>query len=181
MQLLVAVDFSDSSQQIIEYMKEFAKFVSNKIWLVHVAEPDPEFVGYEVDPPEMRDAVARRFHKEHQQLQQLGHELRSEGLDCVALLVQGSTVETILGEIEKLSVDMVILGSHGKGISQAPSCGEYQRGRHTEIIDSCPDYPNAWAEVRMEGLRFLDHKKFSTFYHESYEFYWRFTRTKGMS
>ena len=67
MKLLVAVDFSDSSQKIIEYVKELAKVVSGKIWLVHVAEPDLEFVGYEVDPPEMRDIVARRFHKEHQQ------------------------------------------------------------------------------------------------------------------
>ncbi len=128
MQLLVAVDFSDSSQQILEYVRELGKGLNAKIWLLHVAEPDPEFVGYEVDPPEMRDAVARRFHKEHQQLQQLGHELRSEGMDCVALLVQGPTVETILGEIEKLSVDMVILGSHGKGILRHLLMGSTSEG-----------------------------------------------------
>ena len=116
MELLVAVDFSDSSRIVIEYVTDLAKALSGKVWLLHVAEPDPEFVGYDVDPPEMRDAVARRFHQEHQQIQQLSQELRSNGLDCEALLIQGPTVETILREIEKLSVDMVIIGSHGKGI-----------------------------------------------------------------
>ena len=128
MKLLVAVDFSDSSQKIIEYVKEWAKFVSSKIWLVHVAEPDPEFVGYKVDPPEMRDVIAKRFHKEHQQLQQFGQEFRSEGLECVALLVQGPTVETILREIDNLSVDMVILGSHGKGILRQLLVGSTSEG-----------------------------------------------------
>ena len=69
MQLLVAVDFSDSSRLVIEYVKNLANALSGKIWLLHVAEPDPEFVGYDVDPPEMRDVVARRFHREHQQIQ----------------------------------------------------------------------------------------------------------------
>jgi len=114
-QLLVAVDFSDSSRLVIDYVKDLAKALSGKVWFLHVAEPDPDFVGYDVDPPEMRDVVARRFHREHQQIQQLSQELRSKGLDCEALLIQGPTVETILREIKKLSVDMVVLGSHGKG------------------------------------------------------------------
>ncbi len=128
MKLLVAVDFSESSEELIECVKEWGKVMSAKIWLVHVAEPDPEFVGYEVDPPEMRDVVASRFHKEHQQLQQCSQELRSEGLDCVALLVQGPTVETILREMEKLSVDVVILGSHGKGVFKHLLVGSTSKG-----------------------------------------------------
>ena len=45
MKLLVAVDFSDSSRTVIDYGKDLAKALSEKIWLVHVAEPDPKFVG----------------------------------------------------------------------------------------------------------------------------------------
>ena len=128
MQLLVAVDFSDTSQTVIEYVKDLGNALSGKIWLLHVAEPDPEFVGYDVDPPEMRDAVARRFHREHQQIQQLSQELRSKGLDCEALLIQGPTVETILHEIKKLSVDMVVLGSHGKGVLKSILVGSTSEG-----------------------------------------------------
>jgi len=128
MQLLVAVDFSDSSRIVIDYVTELVKAVSGKIWLLHVAEPDPEFVGYDVDPPEMRDVIARRFHKEHQQIQHLSQELRSKGLDCEALLIQGPTVETILHESRKLSVGMVIVGSHGKGILKHLLVGSTSEG-----------------------------------------------------
>jgi len=128
MQLLVAVDFSDSSRLVIEYVKNLANALSGKIWLLHVAEPDPDFVGYDVDPPEMREVVAGRFHREHQQIQQLSQELRSNGLDCEALLIQGPTVETILREIEKLSVDMVVLGSHGKGVLRHILVGSTSEG-----------------------------------------------------
>ncbi|MDH5586970.1 MAG: universal stress protein [Nitrospirota bacterium] len=128
MQLLVAVDFSDSSRIVIEYVTDLANVVCGKIWLLHVAEPDPEFVGYDVDPPEMRDVIARRFHKEHLQIQQLSQELRSKGLDCDALLIQGPTVETILRESKKLSVDMVVVGSHGKGILKHLLVGSTSEG-----------------------------------------------------
>lgn len=128
MKLLVAIDLSDSSRIVLDYVKDLAKALSGKIWLLHVAEPDPEFVGYEVDPPVMRDAVARRFHKEHQQIQQLSQELRSTGLECDALLVQGPTVETILRQIEKLPVDMVVIGSHGKGVLRHLLVGSTSEG-----------------------------------------------------
>ena len=128
MQLLVAVDLSDSSRLVIDYVKDLANALSGKVWLLHVAEPDPEFVGYDVDPPEMRDVVARRFHREHQQIQQLSQALRAKGLDCEALLIQGPTVETILREIERLSVDMVVLGSHGKRVLRHLLVGSTSEG-----------------------------------------------------
>ena len=128
MKLLVAVDFSDASRIVIDYVKDLANALCGKIWLVHVAESDPEFVGYAVDSPEMRDAVARKFHREHRQIQQLSQELRSKGLDCEALLIQGPTVETILREIKKLSVDIVVLGSHGKGILRELLVGSTSNG-----------------------------------------------------
>jgi nucleotide-binding universal stress UspA family protein len=40
---------------------------------------------------------------------------RSQGLDCEALLVQGPTTETILELVPKLHVDMIVMGSHGRG------------------------------------------------------------------
>jgi len=128
MELLVAIDFSDSSRNVLDYVTDLAIAVSGKIWLLHVAEPDPEFVGYDVDPPEMRDVIARRFHKEHQQIQDLSQEFRSKGLDCEALLIQGPTVETILRQSKKLSVDMVVVGSHGKGILRHLLVGSTSEG-----------------------------------------------------
>ncbi len=115
MNVLVAVDLSDSSSVIIDYAKSLVNAFSGKIWLLHVAEPEPEFVGYQPDPPVMRDVTAKKFHEEHLQLQEYSQALRSGGLECTALLVQGATIETIHKEAEKLNINMIIVGSHGKG------------------------------------------------------------------
>ncbi|MGR9073114.1 MAG: universal stress protein [Gammaproteobacteria bacterium] len=116
MNLLAAIDFSDSSKIVVEKLKSFSAAFSAKVWLLHVADPDPDFVGYDIDTKTMRDVVAKRYHKEHKRLQKIGEELRNEGIDCTAILIQGPTVETILEQISKLSIDLVVLGSHGKGL-----------------------------------------------------------------
>ena len=38
--------------------------------------------------------------------------MRNEGIEATALLIQGSTVETIIKEAKKLQVEMIIIGSH---------------------------------------------------------------------
>jgi len=126
MNLLVAIDLSESSQIVIGQAKKLAKALSAKIWLLHVASPNPELAFFPVDSEdvtyilqdtgEMRDTIAKKFHNEHRLLQQFAQELRSVGLDCVALLVQGPTSKIILDEAAKLPADMVILGSQGKGV-----------------------------------------------------------------
>lgn len=114
MKLLVAVDFSSAFESVIAQAGKLGNLLDAKIWLLHVADPNPELVGNEVASQELRFLAANEFHKEHRKLQQAGDELRKAGLDCVALLVQGGTVTTILSEAEKLDIDMIILGSHGK-------------------------------------------------------------------
>jgi nucleotide-binding universal stress UspA family protein len=123
MNILVAIDLSESSQIVVEQAKKLAKSLSAKIWLLHVANlgPDLSFLpvgSSEVtyhDAGEIRDAVAKKFHNEHRLLQQFSRELRSSGFDCTALLIEGTTTDTILKEVDKLAVEMVILGSQRKG------------------------------------------------------------------
>ena len=124
MKILVAIDLEESTQIVIGQAKKFATALSAKTWLLHVANLNPDLafapVGAEEvslqDVGEMRDAVAKKFHNEHLHLQQLSQELRSAGLDCTALLVEGAIIETILNEAAKLSADMVVLGSRKKGV-----------------------------------------------------------------
>lgn len=96
----------------MDYMKRLRGELVMQAWLLHVAEPDPDFVSYDADPTLMRDQTAKKYHREHSQLQQLSRELNSAGIKCTALLVQGAIVETILNEANKLSVDTIVLGSH---------------------------------------------------------------------
>lgn len=128
MKLLAGVDLSESTEKVVKKVEEIAKALSARVWILHVAEPEPDFVGFETDPKCIRDSRSEMFHREHQQIQDIADRLRKAGLDTTALLVQGATVETILKEASKLDADMIVLGSHGQGAMYQLIVGSVSEG-----------------------------------------------------
>ena len=128
MKLLVAIDFSEVTTNILERVSKLAKLTSAKIWLVHIASPEPDFIGYEVGPITERDFIAKKLQGQHKQLQALSKELEDQGFDITPLLIQGPTVETILEEAKKLDADMIVCGSHGHGTVFHILVGSISRG-----------------------------------------------------
>ncbi|MBE0585939.1 MAG: universal stress protein, partial [Desulfofustis sp.] len=53
---------------------------------------------------------------------------RTTGLETTALLVQGATAETIVDKANKLEIDMVIVGSHGRGAMYQLLVGSVSEG-----------------------------------------------------
>ncbi|MGB5254261.1 MAG: universal stress protein [Sedimenticolaceae bacterium] len=115
MKLLVAVDLSKSTETIVDRVEEMTRGYPAKIWIMHNALPEPDHVEFKVDPLAAREDLAKKFHKEHCQIQEVADRLRKSGLDATALLVHGATVEAILKEAADLDVDMIVVGSHGRG------------------------------------------------------------------
>jgi nucleotide-binding universal stress UspA family protein len=103
------------SDDVIEHAAALARAFGASLWLLHAAAPDPDFVGYEPGPDTVRHAVAAELRDVHRRLQERSARLREQGLDCTALLVQGSTPETIVREAERLAADLIVLGSRGHG------------------------------------------------------------------
>jgi nucleotide-binding universal stress UspA family protein len=128
MRMLVAVDLSPASDTVLSQAKSYAKMLSAEVWLIHVAAPDPEFVGYEAGPQTVRDQVAGKFHTEHRTLQQQAGEFRNLGLKVTPLLLQGQTSSTILAEADRLKADLIILGSHGHGALYQMVVGSVSEG-----------------------------------------------------
>ena len=116
MKLLVCIDFSVSTEKFIKTVAELAKTLSAKLWLLHVAEAEPDFLGFKMGPQYIRDVHSEIFRNEHRQIQRIADRLRKANLDTTAILVQGATVESILDQAAKLDVDMIVLGSHGRGV-----------------------------------------------------------------
>lgn len=111
--LLVTVTFEDKETSIlISKAISIAEKFDSKIWLVHIAAPDPDFVGYEVGPQYIRDHRADELKKEHKLVKKYADELREKKFDAEGLLVQGATVDMILKESTKLNIDLVIVGHH---------------------------------------------------------------------
>jgi len=111
--ILALLDFSEITAEVVARAGELAGFYNAKCWLIHVAAPDPDFVGYDVGPKYIRDDRADVLRQEHRQLQEYKSMMEQKGVDCEALLVQGNIHATIESEIEKLDMDMVVMGSHG--------------------------------------------------------------------
>ncbi|MDR9457939.1 MAG: universal stress protein [Salegentibacter sp.] len=113
--ILVAVDFNDTIGELMGYAESIAEKFGSKIWVVHVAEPSPEFTGYEVGPQYIRDVKADEFREEHRQLQAISKLFVDQNIESEALLIQGSTVQTIIEEVKKLNADLLIVGTHKHG------------------------------------------------------------------
>ena len=100
--ILATIDFYGSERLIIDKAFEIAKAFDAKIWLLHVVAPEPEFVGFGVGPQYVRDARATELKKEHRMLNQFADELELKGVKAQGLLLQGSKIEIIIKEAEKM-------------------------------------------------------------------------------
>ncbi|NOR45926.1 MAG: universal stress protein [Candidatus Delongbacteria bacterium] len=126
--ILAPIDFSDVSEKVIFEAAELAKVFSCKLWLLHVAAPEPDFVGYTIGPKEERDWRALTLHNEHKYIQEKALFLEKEGIQVTPLLVQGVTVDTILKKIDKFDIDMVVMGTHGHGALYSLVAGSVSNG-----------------------------------------------------
>ena len=113
--ILVAVDFGDGDQTLLDSALQMAQKFNAKIWIVHVAAPDPDFVGYEPGPQYIRDSRANDLKNEHKTLHAYAEQLQNAGMEAEGLLIQGQTVETILDEAVKLKADLFVAGTHKHG------------------------------------------------------------------
>ena len=124
MNILVAIDFSPVTGVVLEALEQIAANFSAHVWLIHVAAPDPAFVGYEAGPHSVRNQVADEHRERHQELQGLAERLRGAGVETTALLLQGPTVKLIIEEAGRLSASVIVLGSPdavSKVVQWAPS------------------------------------------------------------
>lgn len=108
--ILVSIDFDDKEQMLVNKALEFGKAFNAKIWLIHIAAPDPDFVGYDVGPQYIRDARADELKDEHKLLQKFAEHLNQNNVEAEGLLVQGATTEMIIKEAKKLKTDLIIAG-----------------------------------------------------------------------
>ena len=126
--ILVAIELKSNEKALLEASQVLVKALGAKVWLLHVADPDPEFLGYQVGPQYIRDAVAEEFKQEHRQLDTLCKVFREEGIDCEGLMIQGVTTEMILSEAKKLQIDLIMAGKIDQGLMHRLLMGSVTKG-----------------------------------------------------
>lgn len=128
MTILVAVDLSPTSRHTLEAVRGLFPREGLRVVVLHVAEPNPEFAGWEAGPEVVRREVAQTFRHERHDVEQMAASLREAGIDAIGLTVQGPTVATILSETERLRADLVAVGSHGHGAAYDLAVGSTAAG-----------------------------------------------------
>ncbi len=114
--ILVALDLKPSDTLLLDQAEKLAEKFGSKIWMVHIASTDPEFVGYDMGPMYIRDFRAEELRTEHRQLQSYAEDLHKKSFAADGLLIEGSAKEMIQSEVEKLHIDLLIMGNHKHGI-----------------------------------------------------------------
>ncbi len=129
--LLAAIDFSKTTDAILEQASSLAEALGAKLWLLHVASDETQAIAYETtqysdfspdfvsmpgDVQLARDLSAEELKREHSELLGLSAGLKKRGIDAQAILLKGPAAKLILEQATDLEADIILLGSHGHGL-----------------------------------------------------------------
>jgi nucleotide-binding universal stress UspA family protein len=113
--ILVPVDFSDATDRVIAVAKQYARAFGSRIVLLHVCEPEPDFIGYEPGPVVVRENIADAMRRDQKTLDELKAKYDEPEIELKALQIQGPAVEKIVFEAREQNAGLVVMGSHGHG------------------------------------------------------------------
>ena len=128
MNIVVAVDFSEVTPRVLAAAAEQARGRDAQLWLVHVAPPEPDFVGYDPGPSVVRGQVAEELREERRALEQLADELRAQGLAVTSRFLRGPTVQAILEYAAESGADLIVMGTHGRSLVHQVLVGSVSEG-----------------------------------------------------
>ena len=114
--VLVPTDFSDSARHALTYGTSFAREYGAELVLLHVVENLT--VGYASDlfPVPMAEVFQEISGYARAELAKLGAEAREKGVSVREEVVQGKPSAEIIRFAREGDVDMIVLGTHGKGM-----------------------------------------------------------------
>ena len=112
MELLVCLDFSETAQRVFDVGTDLALRLGANLVLLHVAAPEPDFVGYDVGPQTIRDDRKQALRREQQELETWCEAARSKGLSVRTVMVEGTTHTAILEHAA--AAQWIVMGSHGR-------------------------------------------------------------------
>jgi nucleotide-binding universal stress UspA family protein len=112
--ILVACDFSNHCDEVIERAANLAQASGAKLWILHVGSPEADLFGRQLVRKVVEDEVPEALREDAERLEATAVALREKGLQAEAILVRGTPVESILEEARVRDVETIVLGAHGR-------------------------------------------------------------------
>jgi nucleotide-binding universal stress UspA family protein len=115
--ILVCLDGSALAEEILPYATEVARRFGSKVVLLEVTTP-PSIViepttGY--SHTTSISEIQRSEEEAASYLEDISQQLQGEGLDVEYLTLPGSPGKTITSYAEENNIDLIALGTHGRG------------------------------------------------------------------
>lgn len=112
--IILPVDFSETTHVLIDGAIEFAKACNGQICLIHVAPSDLGFaigdMGFQYFP----EVEQNEIKEELTQLQKIQNEITEKGVACEHILKQGLAKDIILDYAKEKKAAYIVMGSHGR-------------------------------------------------------------------
>jgi nucleotide-binding universal stress UspA family protein len=117
--IVVAVDFSQTTQDTIDAALDLAWLHQGHVHLVHVV-PDPFRLPYTIEPTGVNwtDVLRQWTDEARARLEQLVTNRVTEAVGLTRTIVSGTPATEIVRYARDCSADVIVLGSHGHGLME---------------------------------------------------------------
>ena len=113
--ILVAIDFTEDIELVLDYTKIIAKAFEAKVRLIHSESVEAFITSFEPDQIPTFELIEAQKKVISKKLDELKKKIESAGIETSAVLMEGPTVDSILEEAKKFKAELIILGSHKHG------------------------------------------------------------------
>jgi len=114
--ILVAYDGSEPASRALEIASDIAKRYGAKLYVLHVVPLPEDYLSTYLYYPEMEDQLISKLIEAGRNLLEKAREAASSlSVDVETVLERGDPGKKIVEKAEQLDVDLIVVGSTGKG------------------------------------------------------------------
>ena len=115
--ILVPTDFSEPAAAALKWATTLAREFDGQLYLLHVVpEPYAYPWGSELSTMPLTDILAQSEQSAEERMRQLAAETQLPLDRVVTRAVIGTPVDQILAAVAEHNIDLVVLGTHGRGM-----------------------------------------------------------------
>ena len=114
--ILVPTDFSDGARHALRYGFSFAREYEAELLLLHVVESVAAPYASDLFPVPMAEVFQELSAYARGELDKLAADASGKGVSARTQVVQGKPSHEIMRVAREETIDMIVLGTHGKGV-----------------------------------------------------------------
>ncbi len=112
--ILVPVDFSEVASVLAKWVKDFARKLNAKIYVLYVLEDLSAYEGIFVDVKTLTELEKTLFEGAQKSMEEYMKTHFSDYPEAEPIIEKGDVVETIIEVAKDKGVNLIVMGTHGR-------------------------------------------------------------------